>query len=174
MASSTDEQREFALQQYAMLEAEALEIHARSDRLEQLFVTTYGAVYAYYFSQSSDSKIFFLLLIVPIFISGFAVSRLELLSHVRRIIRSYQREIERALPADLGDADGKVHYFNTKFYKVSNDHTDLGDISGISKFFWKGVSDRAKLWKWLFWLSILVFFGVSAWIGFDSLCQTKW
>lgn len=157
----TDEKRDFALQQYEMLEKEALEIHARSDRLEQIFAAAYGALYAFYFKGPQGTiSVWFLL--VPCFIAGFAMIRLDLLSHVRRIIRAYQLSIERKYPLNIGDEanqelEGKVAFFDKTFYGES--HSQSTDQSGAaSRFlFIAAVSDRAKLWRILFWVSCIVF-----------------
>ncbi len=165
-----DLDREFALQQYEMLEKEALEIHARSDRLEQVFAAAYGALYAFYFKGPSCSGpgcegvtpgVQFWFLLVPCFVAGFAMLRLDLLSHVRRIIRAYQREIEKAYPVKEGDAitlTGKVGFFDEKFYATNAGLDKFEQRSVWLRFVFRNrVSDRAVLWRLLFWISVVVF-----------------
>lgn len=140
----------FWIEQYQMLNEELLAIHARSDRLEQFFIVTVGALYGFAFTKPHSFSGFILL--VPSAICFFAFVRLELLSRVRGIINKKQIEIEQHF-LEEGQL-GKVEHFQKEFY-------DGGDRPTSPKIAWnqvffRSVSDRAQFWRVAFFMSIFV------------------
>ena len=133
-----------------MLNEELLAIHARSDRLEQFFIVTVGALYGFAFTQPHSFS--GLILLVPSAICFFAFVRLELLSRVRGIINKKQIDIEKLFLKE-GEL-GKVGHFQKEFYNGTERPTS-------PKIAWKhifrrGVSDRAQFWRTAFFISMFV------------------
>ncbi|EKE69998.1 hypothetical protein [Celeribacter baekdonensis] len=159
-------EQEFILKQYEMMSQEVLEIHSRTDRLEQFFVAVIGAIYAFAFQKVTglNDLIFF----VPTIISFFVLVRLELLSKVRSILRVKLIEFERELGAENADG-GQYQHSQKHFYGTSD--AKFREAFAWEKLFLGKVSDRALLWKVSFWATGLAAL-VANWSTIQSLVDT--
>lgn len=153
--------QDFKLKQYEMMGQELLEIHARTDKLEQFFVAVIGAIYAFGFQTATglSELIFF----IPTFISVFVFARLELLSHVRSIMRIKLIEFEKR----LGGKNSTGQYTHSQELFYGNVEAVKRDSFKLAKIFCGQVSDRARFWKWSIWLTF--FAGLVANIEADWL-----
>ena len=136
--------------QYELLAREVLEIHSRSDRLEQFFVVTLGAIYGFALTRPNELEGYVYL--VPCAIAYFAFIRLELLSRVRGIARVKQIEIERVLNGE--SIQGPAEHFQTAFYQSAVPKIER-EVTFLT-LFEAAVSDRAGFWRLAVFLSALV------------------
>ena len=150
MSDSNKQSNAVFLKQYELLTNEVLEIHSRSDRLEQFFVVAIGAIYGFALTREQELRGF--VYFVPVVISFFAFIRLELLSRVRGIVRQKQIELEeRLLPPGT---TGAAKHFQEKFYQTDLPNTDRS--VGFCTLFDGKVSDRAVFWRAGVFLSFLL------------------
>ncbi|UWP94253.1 hypothetical protein K3X48_08265 [Aliiroseovarius crassostreae] len=159
-------ERDFILKQYEMMGQELLEIHARTDKLEQFFVAVIGAIYAFGFQKHTglNDYIFF----IPSAISLFVVVRLELLSRVRSILRMKLIEFEQSLGGK--EVVGQFAHSQKIFY--GNEPASDREGFKFSKLFSVRVSDRASLWKISFWLTFAAAVWANGWVQIivSALC----
>lgn len=130
-----------------MMGQELLEIHARTDKLEQFFVAVIGAIYAFGFQ--TETGLSELIFFIPTAISLFVFGRLELLSRVRSIMRIKLIEFEKSLGDEAND--GQYTHSQDKFY--GGESAVIRDGFSLPKLLCGPVSDRARFWRWSLWLT---------------------
>ncbi len=140
-----------------MLNHEVVDIHARSDRLEQFFVVTIGGIYGFALTKpiTLEDPVF----VVPVLIALFAFIRMELLSKVRHIIRAKQIEFEKLLATSdkaKGESQitGMAEHFQIAFY--DSKLPELDSSVGFRSLFRKKVSDRAVFWRRIVFMTSIV------------------